>query len=183
MSAYVHAKRGCNYVVATLGLAVLLSVGVGQASAQTIFYPNDDFTDATPVFGESGQDAGTNAGATKEWGEPDHAGLPGGKSVWWRWTAPSTGDVAIDTTGSGIGTVLAVYVGPSVDDLAFVASNAAGGAKSEVFFAALEGRTYAIAVDGVDGSSGDIILNWALQPWSNLGAMRVPWFVDTAAPR
>ena len=34
---------------------------------------------------------GSNVGATKEPGEPDHAGDPGGASVWYTWTAPADG--------------------------------------------------------------------------------------------
>ena len=32
---------------------------------------------------------GSNQNASKEVGEPNHAGDAGGKSVWWSWTAPS----------------------------------------------------------------------------------------------
>ena len=50
---------------------------------------NDYFTDATEAVGLSGTARGFNLKATKEAGEPDHAGNPGGKSVWWRGRAPS----------------------------------------------------------------------------------------------
>ena len=33
----------------------------------------------------------SNCRAHKEPGEPDHAGNPGGRSVWWQWTAPASG--------------------------------------------------------------------------------------------
>ena len=42
----------------------------------------------------------------KDAGEPDHAGNGGGRSLWWIGTAPSTGDVTIDTNGSTFDTVI-----------------------------------------------------------------------------
>ena len=51
---------------------------------------------------------GTNVGATKETGEPDHAGNVGGASVWCRWVAPADGTVTFDTFGSNYDTLLAV---------------------------------------------------------------------------
>src|SRR5216110_2970325 len=52
---------------------------------------------------------GSNVGATREPGEPNHAHLAGGRSVWWSWTPPRDGTVVIDTIGSAFDTVLAVY--------------------------------------------------------------------------
>jgi hypothetical protein len=42
---------------------------------------------------------GFNTNATKELGEPNHAGNMGGRSVWWKWTAPSGGMVTLTTQG------------------------------------------------------------------------------------
>ena len=39
----------------------------------------------------------SNAGATKELGEPDHLGNSGGSSVWFTWTAPASGRVTLST--------------------------------------------------------------------------------------
>ena len=51
---------------------------------------NDNFTNriffATNSVAAAG--AAATAYATKEPGEPNHGGNPGGKSVWWSWTAP-----------------------------------------------------------------------------------------------
>ncbi|HLF40774.1 MAG TPA: S8 family peptidase, partial [Acidimicrobiia bacterium] len=53
---------------------------------------NDDFS-AASTFALTGPSplAGANAGATREPGEPDHAGVAGDGSVWWAFTAPSGG--------------------------------------------------------------------------------------------
>jgi len=124
---------------------------------------NDNFSNAIQVNGSSGQDTGTNVDATKESGEPDHAGNAGGNSVWWRWTAPSS----LDTHGSSFDTLLGVYVGSSVSSLTEVASNDDDGSSnynSGLSFQATSGTTYHIAVDGYLGESGDVILNWSLTP-------------------
>ena len=67
---------------------------------------------------------GSVLGATLEPGEPAHAGRTGGRSVWWTWTAPASGPVAVDTLGSGFDTTLAVYEGESLAALTEVAANA-----------------------------------------------------------
>jgi hypothetical protein len=41
--------------------------------------------------------AASNDGATKQSGEPDHLGNPGGSSVWYSWTAPASGRVTLST--------------------------------------------------------------------------------------
>ena len=96
--------------------------------------------------------------ATKQAGEPDHAGAPGGASVWIKWSAPRSGKVSIDTCGSGFDTLLAVYTGASVNALTEVAANDDGGGKcglrSKLSFDAVANTPYRIAIDGKDGATG-----------------------------
>ena len=154
-------------------LAVVASVGlllVGSAPAAPP--DNDNFSAAIVLRAATGSYFGANQEATKETGEPLHAGNAGGASVWYRWVAPSTGVATFDTFGSGFDTVLAVYTGPSVDALTPVASNDdALGWKwtSQAGFPVSAGTTYYIAVDGYnDGTSGPakgtFSLNWDLTP-------------------
>ncbi|MEZ4630634.1 MAG: hypothetical protein R2880_08000 [Deinococcales bacterium] len=125
---------------------------------------NDDFVAAAQLSGLSGQSSGNNLNASKESGEPNHAGNSGGASVWWSWTAPDNGVVTIDTNGSNFDTTLGVYTGSGVDSLTEVASDDDAGddTQSLVSFDAVSGTTYQIAVDGYDGVQGDIVLNWNL---------------------
>ena len=51
-------------------------------------------------------------GATKEEGEPNHAGQPGGASYWYSYTAHRRSTLQFDTTNSTFNTILAVYTGP-----------------------------------------------------------------------
>ena len=68
---------------------------------------------------------GSNIAATTQTGEPKHAAAdaPTGHSVWWKWTAPSSGSTTIDTLGSDFDTVLAVYTGASVTSLTTLVFN------------------------------------------------------------
>jgi hypothetical protein len=122
---------------------------------------NDDFADRITVAGTSGSTTGTNVQATKELGEPNHAGSAGGASVWWSWTAPASGWVRFDTVGSDFDTVLAVYTGSAVNALTHIASNDDHeGLASRVTFYANSGTAYRIAVDGWGGNAGSITLRW-----------------------
>ena len=124
---------------------------------------NDDFADAQTISGNYGTVAGSNACATKETGEPNHAGNGGGASVWYKWAASFSGRVVISTGGSNFDTLLAVYTGSSVGSLSTIASNDDGGpgTTSQVSFTTSAGTTYKIAVDGYSGHQGNLVLSWS----------------------
>jgi hypothetical protein len=126
---------------------------------------NNNFANAQSITGSSGSATGTNVGATKETGEPNHAGNAGGASVWYSWQAPSSGSVTINTSGSDFDTTLGIYTGSSVGALSETASNdddPNGGLTSRATFNAVSGTTYRIAVDGYNGATGNITLGWNL---------------------
>ena len=112
---------------------------------------NDAFVNAIAIAGASGTTAGTNDGATEEANEPLTPGSTAiGKTVWWRWIAPAGGSYRIDTRGSSIDTVLAVYTGSSVGSRSQppVAANddSFSDGTSLVTFVATQGVTYRIQV-------------------------------------
>jgi Lysyl oxidase len=125
---------------------------------------DDFFATASALPGSSGTHADDNTYATKEPGEPNHAGNAGGKSLWYTWTAPTNTPVTFDTTGSSFDTLLSVYTGTVVSNLTLVASNddinGAAERQSLVSFTPVTGTTYHIAVDGFGGASGIVNLNW-----------------------
>src|SRR5205823_5439577 len=85
---------------------------------------NDAFSAARTLTGTTGTTTGSSVGATLEPGEPQHNGDPNaGASIWFAWTAPSSGALRVDTIGSDFDTILAVYTGSSVSALTLVASN------------------------------------------------------------
>ena len=148
--------------LASLLLSVLLTAAV---SAAALAPPaNDNFANATTLNGNSGFVSGTNVEATKEAGEPNHAGVAGGASVWYRWQAPSPGTLTVNTSGSNFNTTLAVYTGAAVGSLTSVGSNddvSGTDHTSRVSVTVNAGTTYQIAVDGSGGETGSVALNWS----------------------
>lgn len=155
-------------------LALVLALAVLLVPAQAHAAPaNDNFADARDlnVVGDStGSVDLSNFGATKEAGEPAHAGNPGGRSVWFAWSAPVDGSVpniAFTVSDTSFDTLLGVYTGASVSALSEVASNddlPAFGGGSVVSFGTAPGTQYFIAVDGFAGKAGTASLFWEPAP-------------------
>ena len=139
-----------------------LAKSLGTATPPQPVRPgNDSFASATSVTGSSWTVSGSNVDGTSETGEPSHAGSAPAKSVWWVWTAATTGTCTLSTSGSAFDTLLAVYQGTSVGALSAVASNdnsATGVTASSVSFPVTVGAVYRIAVDGKSGASGSVTL-------------------------
>ena len=139
-----------------------------QALSSTDNRPmNDDFATRAQLSGPNVSVRSSNVGATRESGEPQHAGVTGGASLWWTWTATSTSMVAFDTSGSSFDTVLAVYTGTSFSTLQSVASNdnaSTSVTTSRVLINATAGTTYQIAVDGKNGATGSVSLQIGTVP-------------------
>jgi Ca2+-binding RTX toxin-like protein len=171
--------------LAAVGLAALCSLALAAPAAATPPANNDfagqTLTGASPAF------TGTNVDANGQVGEDNHAiasrddscdetDLSCITSVWWSWTAPSSGLVNVNLCRSSYDTTLGVYVGDSVGALTEVASNddidpteddadgettsglncPSNRTASGVEFAAVAGETYRIAVAGFAGATGAI---------------------------
>ena len=124
---------------------------------------NNDMASAINLTTASGTLAGNNTNATREAGEPNHAGFMGDKSVWYKWTSTVTGTMTVDTIGSNFDTTLGVYTGTSVSQLTTIAQNddiSDIDKDSRVQFGVTTGITYLIAADGWNGEYGNITLNW-----------------------
>jgi len=151
--------------VATAFLAVAAACWL-SSPASAAPPANDAFSSAEQLTGRQTATSGTNDQATKETGEPNHAGESGGASIWYAWTAPAAGQTTVSTCGdSSVDTVLAVYTGAAVNALTEVAANNnACGSQSRVSYQAAAGTTYRIAVDGVAGDTGAVELDLRLSP-------------------
>ena len=134
---------------------------------------NDDFADAIELTGDlpitaavvdTGNSIG-GIGATKEAGEPDHAGDAGGGSVWWSWTPATSGRVSVSTNGASFDTLLGVYTGFAANAITPVSRyanvNVPATSADEPFhlasyveFDAEAGTTYYIVIDGAGGAFG-----------------------------
>lgn len=121
---------------------VKLSIGLTPAPANDAF-ANDEVLSGTFPFA-----VGENWGATKEAGEPSHAGDKGGASTWYSWTAPRAG-VVFGFACASFESLFGVYTGGAVSALAPVTSlKTAEFECEELSFFASAGTTYRIAVDG-----------------------------------
>lgn len=134
--------------------------------------PNNGFGNgqrpgSAPAGGYSGSQIFANISNTKEPGEPDPCGIPGGASTWYVYTPPANGILTVDTTGTSFPNVLAVYTGTgtSFSNLVQVAcGNPPGGGNPETaVFPATMGTPYYIDVDSVNGQGGTVEVNYNLQ--------------------
>jgi len=130
--------------------------------------PNDIFANALPLTATPERVEAYSTNATKELNEPHHAGNAGGKSVWWKYQPPGDGVLVLNTTNSSFDTLLALYTGTVVTNLTQIAANddAPGsvGGFSEIVQAVRANTLYHIAVDGYDGVSGLVSLNYSFTP-------------------
>jgi hypothetical protein len=89
--------------------------------------PNDDFSKAealpdSATISKKGSltDSLDRFRATKQEGEPDHAGQKGNGSVWYSWTPKNSRKVQVHAMAENMDLVIAVYTGSSIDDLTLV---------------------------------------------------------------
>lgn len=138
---------------------------------------NDDFETAAALDGRITEEpkgarryiasvSGYTWNATKQGGEPTHAGDLGGSSVWYMWTAPESG-LARFSACCGSPNLIGVYAGDMVGALTELGS---GKGLAQVFVSV--GTTYRIAVDsefslplgGPSGGSFDFLTVMELAP-------------------
>jgi hypothetical protein len=151
-------------------LCLLATMAEAQAAAF-----QDFFTNRETIFTTNGTLIGTNDTATIETGEPRHGGKRPSHSIWISWVAPTNGIATFDTHGSSFDTLMSAYTlsptnGTTVNQLHEEAQNdddPGAVPTSLIQFGAIAGRAYQIAVDGFDGATGQVILNWSFVPSSD----------------
>ncbi|MEJ5238563.1 MAG: Calx-beta domain-containing protein, partial [Limisphaera sp.] len=181
-----------------IGLLAAAWLGVGHLSAQPA---NDAFANAEVISGLAVSLTASLDQATSEPGEPSHAGATGLRTVWYKWTAPRSGEVTVDTLASpnNPDTVVAVYTGEQLTQLRQVAASDDNPVRpgavlkpnynflrtSLLRFNAEEGREYYIAVGVKQGSPAELTLSLAYYPGgtfrfaSELFAAGVPLYLCT----
>ncbi len=125
---------------------------------------NDNYSAATVVSGGSGTVTQSTKYATEEAGEPEPAGV-GAASVWFKWTAPASGNLTVNTLGSDFDTTLGLYTGSAVNALTELASNddfPGAGVTSRVTAHVTAGTVYSIDGAGWDGDTGSLTMGWNL---------------------
>jgi len=159
----ITKTNGGSYsVVVANECAATTSHSADLIVALPVLLVSDAFGGGPTNHDSSGAGLTNNLTATRQGGEPSHAGEPGGKSVWFTWQAAQDGFVTFSTRGSSFDTLLAVYTGTSISNLALVASDDDGGgfSASSVKFTTAADTVYQIAVDGFGAASGNLLLDW-----------------------
>jgi Ca2+-binding RTX toxin-like protein/methionine-rich copper-binding protein CopC len=161
---YVEIAKGAIKDIPGNDYAGITGNSTWNFKTEVVAPANDNFADAIVLSGVPVSTTGTNVGSTGEVGEPAQQGTL--NSVWWSWTAPSSGTFQVDTEGSTFDTYLSVFTGNAVDNLTKIGSDDDGGAgtTSLLNVNATAGTTYQIAVDGSGGEIGPIKLNIDLAP-------------------
>jgi hypothetical protein len=142
---HFNAREGETYQIALIGEPSLATVYLGMTLNQPP--SNDLFSEATPAKGITAILTGSTVAASREEGEPSIGVAPFGHSIWFAWTAPSNGRLAIwpPSLPSGITSYdFAVFTGEELSDLTMVATSA----QARIGFRVESGITYYIGVDG-----------------------------------
>ncbi|MEN9573245.1 MAG: hypothetical protein RL514_1100 [Verrucomicrobiota bacterium] len=172
---YFPAVAGTTYAIAVDGPTnfFLLTTNTFAYAVDWSVTTNDNFASATILPGVIGIVTNDNTGASKELGEPLHAGDPGGASLWYQWTAPTDGPVTFavaDFNFTGTSFLLAVYTNASLVTLSTV-TNTNGFFNPSVTFTAVKGVTYSIAVDGAETFLGSGVAQTAPFTLSYVGTI------------
>jgi hypothetical protein len=137
---------------------------------------NDAFTNAIVVPAGGASYQANNQSATLEPGEPEHDGDPSvAASLWWAWTPATSTNVLMDTTGSVVDNVLAVYTGSSLVSLQPVTATESDLGlfqPAQVSFSAQAGTTYYIAVASANSNSvGSLVLTVAPTAFASVSGL------------
>jgi hypothetical protein len=136
--AYIGTIPGQTYFISvdgrySSGAALQSNIQVNYSFLNSV--PNDNFANAIQLYGgtpiNTTQITTTNVGASKEAGEPNHAGNAGGKSVWFKFSSslivPQT--IAMRLVNNKVGApavqaheLMVVYTGSSLGSLTPVQS-------------------------------------------------------------
>ncbi len=176
---------GGSYRVIVASGAEAVAVDIADVIVQARpVVAGDNFSDRIPLLatnGLGGVVSATNLLATREAGEPEHAGKKGSNSIWFKWVAPTNGNATFSTAGSTFDTLLAVYTGANVGTLVPVASDEDRGGylTSKLQFPAANGVEYQVAVDGFAGAAGRVVLEWGVEATTDL----LPGIVTNPAPQ
>ncbi|MEK7954264.1 hypothetical protein [Luteolibacter soli] len=117
---------------------------------------NNNFASATILTGTNTEATASNSLATSEAGEPLDITDNAGNTIWFSWTAPSSGTFNIDTQRGDFDSIVSVYTGSAVNALTRIdyASDTFGLAQGQAFgggrvnFKATSGTTYRIQLQG-----------------------------------
>jgi tetratricopeptide (TPR) repeat protein len=129
--------------------------------------PNDNFANRIVLSGTNVIFSGNNSGATQESGEPNdvYGDYPGGKSVWFSWTAPTSGSYSVSVSSTPLygSAILAIYSSAQLPSLSLIA-DVEGYPQAHYTINAVTGQTFQIEVDDDNGYGSAYTLSIAPSP-------------------
>lgn len=148
------ALPGVNYHIAIEGKNGATGFAVLDIATIPV---NDAFTNALTLTGPTALILTTNKGASREAGEPRILNNAGGTSLWYQWTAPTTGRYQFAVYSNDVDPFLAIYTGSTLSNLTLIAANDSDRSDSAntsalITVEATAGVTYRIAVDAKSGA-------------------------------
>lgn len=147
--------------------AALLAALLAALSVTSVFAvpANDNYASRALLNPSGAATSINNTGATLESGEPIPGGYPASSyqaTAWWDFNAVFDGWYQIETTGSTINTVLAIWTGDAFSSplvLLHVNDEASSGSGSSlIYFHAQTGVTYRVSVASRTSARGTVML-------------------------
>ncbi len=122
---------------------------------------NDNVANATVINALPFNDSVGTTTASTEGTDPTPSCGNGSKqkSVWYKYTAPTSGDVTADTFTSDYDTVLSAYTGSPGSFSEVACNDDSVGVQSQVNFGVTGGTTYHLMVSGFAGESGMLVFH------------------------
>lgn len=142
------AEKDVSYQIAVIGKGSA-EYGVNLSLFVTETPDNDIWANARAISMDESTHQGSNFGGTVEDGEP-RIDSGQGRTIWWRWRAPSDGVARIESRRAVVG----VFSGTAVSSLTAMENRWLGQNRPNNFiFNASEGVVYSIAIDSFGSSS------------------------------
>jgi subtilisin family serine protease len=154
----ITAAAGQTYQIQVMGGRAPFTLAVDVLAAP----PNDSFDGRIQLAGTEFEFRGDTTAATREAGEPVPTAYGSGRTLWWRWTAPTTGTATIVSEG-GSGAV-AIYTGDALGSLARVETTASDPTMGRAIFHTTAGVEYQVWTDGLFNHIGMLRYTLRLDP-------------------
>jgi hypothetical protein len=138
-----------------------IALGLSMTSMAFAVAPaNDLYANRTVVTGSSYTITTSNVDATTQSGENTLNG-EFGSTIWWQWTAPSSGWVNFNTYGSEVDTVMRVTRTPEVTGSLFGLNDdeTSGFGESSLTFQVTSGQVLYICIGGYSDDQGTVVFN------------------------
>lgn len=132
--------------------ADLKTTGFVDAEFQSSSWSNDQFNQAIELTGTRARAIGYPLAASREPGEMTDSGS---RTLWWKWTAPTTGITIVSTVGGSSNNVVTFGSGSNIYDFDYKSKSFTFMGNAEIAMKTIAGRTYHFAVGSLLNNNKD----------------------------